>query len=362
MASVNAVTGSVGEVDQLRYEDTSSGLTPLVSGDVLVAKITPCFQNGKTAQAILPTLVGMGSTEFHVIRAIEGVSDARYLLHFLRQPWVRDAGEQRMTGSGGQRRVPVEFFKFLPIPLPPIEEQRRIAAILDKADEVRTKRREAFETLETLTQSIFVNMFGDLLSNQREWPTASVEEVCELVVDCVNRTAPIVESPTPYKMIRTTNVRNGEVNLNSVRYVSKETYERWNRRATPRDGDVLLTREAPVGEAGILRGSQSVFLGQRLMLYRAQPERMTPEFLFQSFRSPFLRSQFDIQGSGSTVKHLPLPACRGFVLRLPPFHLQQEFARHFNLTHSVASRLSVHSEILDDLFASLQQRAFQGAL
>jgi type I restriction enzyme S subunit len=84
-------------------------------------------------------------------------------------------------------------------------------------------------------------MFGDPVINPKGWPVLGIDQVCELIVDCVNRTAPLAAEVTPFKMIRTTNVRAGEVDVSSVRYVSEQTFHRWNRRATPQSGDVLLT-------------------------------------------------------------------------------------------------------------------------
>ena len=216
-------------------------------------------------------------------------------------------------------------------PLPPLDEQQRISAILDKADALRRKRKRAIELIDSLMQPIFLEMFGSLTANTCQWETGDINEACDLIVDCVNRTAPVVEHATPYKMIRTTNVRNGRVDLQNVKYVSKETFERWNRRAVPREGDVLLTREAPVGGVGMLMGNDNVFLGQRLMLYRPKKDRMTSDFLVWSFHDRYLRDQFDGMSSGSTVKHLPLPACRAFELRIPPIALQREFSRRLQL-------------------------------
>jgi len=181
-----------------------------------------------------------------------------------------------------------------------------------------------------------------------------------LVVDCVHRTAPTVDGPTPYKMIRTTNVRNGRVDVDNVRYVTEETFATWNRRATPKPGDVLLTREAPVGEVGVLRSADQVFLGQRLMLYRPDPSRVTSEYLLAAFSSSLMRAQFDRNGSGSTVKHLPLPACQSFEVPLPPLHRQQEFARRVDLIRSEEGAARAHAAELDELAASLQARAFAG--
>ncbi|MFN2397214.1 MAG: restriction endonuclease subunit S [Gemmatimonadaceae bacterium] len=247
--------------------------------------------------------------------------------------------------------------------LPSLDEQRRIAQVLDSVDALRAKRRAAIALLDDLAQSAFLDIFGSYSDGTAEsWPIRSVEDVCTLVVDCVNRTAPTVDYETPYKMIRTTNVKLGKIDLSVVRYVNRETFLKWNRRATPRKGDVILTREAPVGEAGILNTNDQVFLGQRLMLYRVDPAKMTAEYLLAAFRSPYLQRQFDKHGSGSTVKHLPLPACRGFRIPAPPLELQVKFERRIRRIHSLKAAHEAHLAELDALFASLQHRAFRGEL
>jgi hypothetical protein len=107
------------------------GYTPFKHRDILVAKITPCFQNGKIGIANLSTEFGFGTTEFHILRTNSDVLP-EYLTAFLRQEHVLIAGEKQMTGSGGQRRVPKAFLEQLNIPLPPLREQKRIAEMLGK--------------------------------------------------------------------------------------------------------------------------------------------------------------------------------------------------------------------------------------
>ena len=160
-----------------------------------------------------------------------------------------------------------------------------------------------------------------------EWPLVAVEDVCELIVDCVNKTAPVSIEATPYRMIRTTNVRNGRIDLSDCRCVEQETYEKWTRRAKLQFGDVILTREAPIGEVGLVKEHEGVFLGQRLMQYRADPKRLDSRFLLYSFLSPGLQHQFrSHEGSGSVVSHIRVGDCFKFKLRLPPLLIQKEIA------------------------------------
>ncbi len=158
------------------------------------------------------------------------------------------------------------------------------------------------------------------------WATVPVSDVCASIVDCVNKTAPAVEYETPYKMLRTTNVRNGWVSLASVKHVTEETYEKWTRRQVPRRGDIILTREAPLGEVGMLRTDDRVFLGQRLVAYRVDPHIAVPEFILYAMQGPFVQNQIRSLGSGSTVEHMRVPDCGVFQVPLPPLPIQRRIA------------------------------------
>lgn len=160
-----------------------------------------------------------------------------------------------------------------------------------------------------------------------EWPTVEIDQVCTLIVDCVNKTAPVVDSPTPYRMIRTTNIRHGRIDLSSCRFVDEATYTKWTRRALLHYGDVLLTREAPIGEVGFVDQPQGLFLGQRVMQYRADPTVLSPRFLLYVFLSPALQDQFGShEGSGSVVSHIRVGDCFKFKVKLPPLAVQTEIA------------------------------------
>ena len=162
---------------------------------------------------------------------------------------------------------------------------------------------------------------------QSEWPIVPAADCCDLIVDCVNKTAPIAEGATPFRMIRTTNVRNGFIDLADCKFVDEETFRIWTRRAKVLDSDVILTREAPIGEVGLVRGNQNIFLGQRLMQYRANRSLLDPRFLCYAFLSPQLQHQFGAhEGSGSVVSHIRVGDCSKFKVPLPPLPVQREIA------------------------------------
>ena len=168
------------------FRSVSKGYTQFCRNDVLLAKITPCMENGKaTVLSDIPTSVGCGSTEFHVIRANEDVYP-RYLFHLIWNEPFRHLAARNMTGSAGQKRVPKSFLQAVKIPLPfkngkpDLDEQKRIAAILDKADAIRRKRRQALQLTDDFLRSLFLDMFGDPVTNPKGWDRVTLKQIIKV--------------------------------------------------------------------------------------------------------------------------------------------------------------------------------------
>jgi type I restriction enzyme, S subunit len=169
-------------VERRRHlEDLRGGYTYFEKGDILLAKITPCFENGKIAYlSSLSHPFGFGSTEFHVLRPTRSI-DPRYLYHALRSERFRRAGVASMTGSAGQQRVPARFVTRYRLPLPDPSEQRRIAEALDKMESVQRNARAALSMSETLLHSTFVEIFGDPVINDKNWEVSRLEELVQFI-------------------------------------------------------------------------------------------------------------------------------------------------------------------------------------
>ena len=194
--------------------------------------------------------------------------------------------------------------------------------------------------------------------NERNWQSVCIKDVCDSIVDCVNKTAPIVDWETPYKMIRTTNVKSGWVNLAGVRYVSEETYVKWTRRDVPKKGDVILTREAPLGEVGMIRSEDTIFLGQRLVQYRANRTKLDNRFLLYAFQSDDLQGQIKSFGSGSTVEHMRVPDCEKLMLQLPPLPVQTKIADILSAYDDLIENNTRRIKILEEMAQLLYREWF----
>ena len=347
--------------------DVAGSYTYFADGDVLLAKITPCFENGKLGIAAdLTNGIGFGSSEYIVFRPDASV-DKEWLYYFLAQPRFRDEGAERMSGAVGHKRVAKDFIEGYPIPIPPLPEQRRIVGILDEAFEgIATAKANAEKNLQN-ARALFESHLQSVLTQFGEkGARVRIEDACDSVMDCVNKTAPKVDGPTPFKMIRTTNVRNGLVSLDSVNYVTENVYRVWTRRQVPKPGDVILTREAPMGEVGMLLSDDNVFLGQRLVSYRANPAKLNNRFLLYALQSGDLQRQIRALASGSTVQHMRVPDSKNLQLPLPGLREQEETVATLDSLRADTDRLaSIYQQklaALDELKKSLLHQAFSGEL
>jgi type I restriction enzyme S subunit len=361
MAAVNAEAGAIEHCQTRQYRDVSKGYRPFMDGDVLVAKITPCFENGKIAHAHLNGLSGFGSTEFHVIRPRARSLDARYLFHFLRQPDIRRAGERRMTGSAGQRRVPESFLSALQVPLPPLAEQRRIAAILDQADALRAKRRAALAQLDALAESIFIDMFGDPATNPKGWPVKGLADLLQSASYGTNQKA---AASGTLPVLRMNNItRSGEMDVTDLKYMELDS--RHFDRYVVKCGDVLFNRT----NSPELVGKTAVYRYNRPMAYAGYLIRLRPnEFSDSEFLSAFLNSAYAKRVLRSMCKsiigmaNINATELVKMCVIAPPVERQRRFARRVLEGERLKSTHRASLASLDALFASLQHRAFHGEL
>jgi len=242
------------------------------------------------------------------------------------------------------------------------QDQLHIANTLSKAENLITQRKQSIALLDEFLKSTFLEMFGDPVRNEKGWNVETIDNLCTEIVDCVNRTAPLVDYPTEYVMIRTSNVRNSKINFKDTRYVTKEIFDKWTRRLLPKKGDIIFTREAPTGEAAIIDFERNIFLGQRTMLFRPNIEIVNAYFLLFQLMGTDLAQQINKLSSGSTVKHLSVPACKKFIIKVPLLALQNQFAQVVEKTEALKAYYQSSLQELENLYGSLSQRAFKGEL
>lgn len=177
------------------------------------------------------------------------------------------------------------------------------------------------------------------------WAWATLLQCSALVIDCKNKTAPYTSSGI--RLIRTTNVRDGRMNRNDQKYVDQKTYEVWSARCTPEPGDILITREAPMGEVCLIPPGEQICLGQRMMLARLVPETIDRNFMIYSLRDPRLMDRVQDKPIGATVQHLRVGGVETLLIPLPPLAEQ----------HRIVAKVDALMALCDRLEASLTATA-----
>ena len=257
----------------------------------------------------------------------DAVVTKEFLYHYLSSlDWNEIAGNDvKVKGKTLNKKK----LNALQVTFPPLAEQQRIVAKLDTAFAEIDRAINISKSRQHEAAKVFLNAVNHYISLERNpnWDKRIVYDVCESIIDCINKTAPTVDEITEYKMLRTTNIRHGKVDTENVRYVSKETYEQWTRRQVPHRGDVILTREAPMGEVGMILTEEKVFLGQRMVSYRTNPSVIDNEFLLFALQSNFVQKQISEKASGATVQHMRVPHTKELVVPLPSIPQQKEIVR-----------------------------------
>ena len=356
ISSIDRETKSITAVLPVASKVAPSRARKLVlTGDVLISTVRPNLN----AVALVPRQYDseIASTGFCVLRPNPKLLKSVYLYYFTQTDYFISRLVQFSTGAGYPAVSDTTILE-TEIPFLPLAEQQHIAELLERTDHLRRARRYALQLSDNLLQATFLEMFGDPVSNPMGWGKVEIAEVCSQIVDCVNRTAPIVSEVTPYKMIRTTNVRNGMIDTSNTRRVTREVYERWTRRSIPQIGDVILTREAPLGEVGMVRDNDTIFLGQRIMQFRPEPNKIDSLFLLYMFMTKGMQEYLKLLGSGSTVEHIPVPDCKTIVIALPPLEKQQEYAAIVRKVERLRRQQTEALRQADALFGKLLHDAF----
>jgi type I restriction enzyme S subunit len=282
--------------------------------------------------------------------------EAKFLFYWLR------ANRSYLEGLGVGatfKEVSKAIVSKIKVPVPPLPEQRRIAAILDQADALRAKRREALAQLDSLTQSIFIEMFGGAQTIHEKWPVKPLGEMLEFLTSGSRGWAEYYAETGAF-FLRIQNVCRDELDLTDVAYVSAPDSAE-ARRTEVREGDVLLSITADLGRTAVVPPNiGKAHINQHLSILRTKA--VVPRYLSAFLAS--LAGQREVMGRNKQgVKAgLNFDDIRSFRIPIPPSNLQQEFVARAEKVKQQCKHHHQSLNELDSLFSSLQHRAFRGEL
>jgi type I restriction enzyme S subunit len=288
----------------------------------------------------------------HVLRPKKDV-DIRYICRHLERydvtPFITGSTRGKLTKTAANN---------IPIALPPLEEQRRIAAILDKADRVRRKRKEAIRLTEELLKSTFLEMFGD--PENSVYPVKTLNDVCSKITDGAHFTPTYTSTGVPF--LRVTDIQNDFIDWENVKHIPIEEHKELIKRCHPKRGDILYSKNGTIGIPKIIDWDNDFSIFVSLALLSPKKEIILSDFLESFLRTPFALRQALSHTKTGTVSNLHLVEIRKVKLPVPDIHIQEQWILYKSEIHKMRNQLSGAFDESENLFNSLLQRAFRGEL
>ena len=331
------ITDSARHITELGVQKT--GLKPFPAGTVILSSRAPI---GKTAIAGCEMFCNQG---FKNLICSDQVNN-RYLYWFL----TCNTDYLNSLGRGATfKEISKGIVEDIEIPLPSISKQVEIAEKFEKVSDLIALRKEQLAKLDQLVNSRFVELFG-----HKGYPEDSLLNLCN-IIDYRGKTPEKVEDGLPF--ITAKNVRMHQMNLEPREYISKETYDKVMVRGFPKEGDVVFTTEAPLGNVcRIPHFDTEFYIGQRIVTL--QTEKLEPVYLEYALSSDDFKTKYMGKSSGSTVTGIRVRLLEQLTIPVPPMELQEQFAAFVEQTEK--SKLAIQQSLvkLELLKKALMQEYF----
>lgn len=271
-----------------------------------------------------------------------------YVKLILKSPIVKTQFERKKQGVA-QLNISLKDITELEIPLPDMDQQIECAELFKKISEIIDFHQQELQKLDEFVKSRFVEMFGD-----KDYPEDTLLNLCN-IIDYRGKTPEKVEYGLPF--ITAKNVKMHQMNLEPREYISKETYDKVMVRGFPKEGDVLFTTEAPLGNVcRIPHFDTDFYIGQRIVTI--QTENLEPIYLEYALSSDDFKMKYIGKSSGSTVTGIRVRLLEQLTIAVPPIDLQKEFAKFVEETDKLKIAVQQALDKAQLLFDSLMQKYF----
>lgn len=366
LSAIDQGTKTIAGAKLIVGRDAPSRARQLIAkDDVLVSTVRPNLN----AVALVPSELdgATASTGFCILRPDPTQLDPQYLFHWVRSPDFVHEMSRRATGAS-YPAVTDRIVLKSEIRVPYLTEQRRIARILDCADALRARRRAALAELDTLAKAIFMEMFGDPVKNERRWRRVAFSSVLDRIDSgcspvCLDRPA----NDDEWGVLKLGAVTWGKYKASENKALPANTLP--DPELEVRPGDVLFVRKNTyelVGACALVTETRrKLMMSDLIFRFRfATDASLEPVYVQQLLMFPTKRRQMQrlAGGTAGSMPNISKGRLSSLAIELPPLDLQREFTVRAAAVNQRLVECSVSATELDALFASLQHRAFSGAL
>ena len=266
--------------------------------DTIMARITPCLENGKIAlvSCLNEGEVGFGSTEYIVFRAKEG-TDPYFLYYLICSPLVRDPAIKSMVGSSGRQRVQTDVVENLQIAVPDYCTQKKIGEFLKAIDDKIHLNTTINKNLAEQAQAIFSHFMDDYSFQLR--PLSDIAEV----IDCLHSKKPSAENNSSYQLIQLDNIRDdGFLDMSACKYmISRSDYENWTRKCEIVEGDCVITNVGRIGAVSQAPHGTHAAMGRNMTCIRLKPNLTLQAYFITALLSEHMHKQIQANTDEGTI-------------------------------------------------------------
>ena len=321
--------------------------------DILLSVRAPV---GPTNICNLEACIGRGLAS---IRVKENVYYKYVYFHF-------KAIEKKLsqTGNGSTfSAITTSDVKNIKIPLPPLSTQKRIAEILDKADALRKKDQQLLKYYDQLAQSLFIDLFGDPVKNEKGWEVKKLGEFTQLVSSGSTPLggAKVYQKEGVY-FIRSQNVLMNEISFDKISFINSKVHESMKRTWVEKNDVLLNITGASIGRVAVFNDDDSANVNQHVCIIRTHKEKLSPIFLSNLIAKDSFQKKSIANSAGGTREAFNFNQIKAFQIIIPPISLQNQFATQIQNIEQQKEKVKAQLQASEHLFQALLKQAFNGGL
>ena len=336
----------------------------IMQGDIVIAASSGSIDVVGKAAAVIDHTNGSFGAFCKVLRPNTDLVHPRYFANYFQTKQYRQIISSLAEGAN-INNLRNEHLDNLEILLPPLEEQRRIAAILDQANALRQRRQQSLEKLDQLLQAAFIEMFGDPVSNPKGWRKLIIKDLIKVQNGYAFPSSSFTSSGIP--VVKIGNANKSGFNLDKIDYVLPENAKKLVQYEL-KPGDLLLSLTGTVGKddyGNITKVSdefQLYYLNQRVAKLEIINQLVTKNYIYGFFSQQIIKNNLTLKSRGVRQANISNSDIYGLEIPIPDLDTQNKFQSLENHTSRLKSKIELELIQLNFLFESIQQKAFTGRL